>query len=117
MVTVQPSSVVVGGVVAVCRGGVVVGLAGGVVVAAGGRGRVVVRVGFAERAVAEGVVTLGSGAGKLLDSAAGRAASALSSGAAVRRTGSRATEASTMLVAVAAHQPRIGAHRIDRTRP
>jgi hypothetical protein len=62
------------------------------------------------------VVTLGNGAGKLLVSAAGNCARALSSGVLVRRTGSSATEASTMLVAVAAHHPAIGVNREDRTR-
>jgi hypothetical protein len=80
------------------------------VVAGGGRRVVGVTFGVAD------ALTLGNGAGKLVESAAGSCASAASSGEDVRNTGSRATEASTMLVAVAAHHPAIGAHREDRTR-
>jgi hypothetical protein len=61
-------------------------------------------------------VALGSGAGKLV-AAAGSWASALSRGWVVRSTGRIATLASTMLVAVATHQPAIGVHRKDRTEP
>jgi hypothetical protein len=59
----------------------------------------------------------GSGAGKLV-AAAGSGSmldSAVSPGEVPRSTGRMATEASTMLVAVAASQPAMGVHREDRT--
>ncbi len=98
VVTVQPSWVVAG--FAVLAGALlVIRLAGG---------------------VTDGVVvTLGSGVGKVpaVAAGAGSRAGAASGGVAVRSTGVNATDASAMLVAVAAHHPAIGAHREDRTRP
>ena len=125
VVTVQPSSVVVGGVIC-CRdstgatvlAGVPAVVEGGSVVAG-----VLPGVGVGGAVVDDppgsrvGSVTLGSGVGAFRASAAGRCASAPSFGAAVRSTGVSATEASTMLDAVAAHHPAIGLHPENRTRP
>src|SRR3954463_14621442 len=116
VVTVQPSSVVVFGAVVALPAGLVVGFD---VAGAEVRGRRLVGavVGAPGDSLRSGAVTLGSGAGKLLDAAAGSWASALSCGSLARSTGRMATLASTMLVAVAAAHPAIGVHREDPTRP
>jgi hypothetical protein len=112
VVIVQPSSVVVGGVVRAVAAVVVRGLG---VVVLGRDEEVRDELGAGDGAV----VTDGSGAGKLVSAAGNRSMldRAPSRGVAVRSTGISATDASTMLVAVAAHQPAIGSHREDRTKP
>ncbi|GAA3931296.1 hypothetical protein Aau02nite_56940 [Amorphoplanes auranticolor] len=121
VVTVQPSSVVV-----VLSAGVVV------VVVRDGDGVAEVRAGSEVGFRVRVVVALGSGSGCAVGDVLGGGSgegpawpesrnwstetSALSSGVAVRSTGSMATEASATLVTVAAHQPSTGA-RGDRTRP
>jgi hypothetical protein len=109
VVTVQPSSVVVGGVVARAGGAAVPDSAGGVGRVVRGLREVGAVVGRDRSA--PGGVTPGNGAGKLVPSAAGNWASAVSAGSVVRSTGRIAALPSAMLVAVAAHQPATGAHR------
>ncbi|GAA3338929.1 hypothetical protein GCM10020358_20820 [Amorphoplanes nipponensis] len=121
VVTVQPSSVVV--------------VLSAAVVVRAGDGAADVRVGSVVRLDVRVVVALGSGSGSgsavgvVLGGGAGAGAaspesrswstetSELSSGVAVRSTGSMATEASATLETVAAHQPSTGAIRGDRTGP
>ncbi|GIE96631.1 hypothetical protein Ari01nite_40960 [Paractinoplanes rishiriensis] len=109
VVTVQPSSVVVGGVVA--RPGADVVAEPDVGVGAVVRGLREVGAVVGRDGASPGPVTLGNGAGKLVAFAAGNWASAVSAGSLVRSTGRIATLPSTMLVAVAAHQPATGANR------
>ena len=117
MVTVQPSSVFVGGSAVAFAGGVVVAVVGFPVLAgAVVRGRSLVGDAVEGDSGAAADVTEGNGAGKVSDLAAGSCARARSFGSEVRSTGRMATLASTMLVAVAAAQPASGANPEDRTR-